>query len=315
MKIGKNAYTKSPDFGKDTVIKMERDNSRYQCKEICFYIEDHENVDQKQIKRCAERMNASGAEVSIFGTDGKKELKERIDQNKDTILLVTDDSVLIEASVNMQIPVLVMLHDGNQEYSCEGARYYIEGFDDVEYTYFDRVYCRCKQLPWTVMDTKQLRIREQTVADVEELYRIYAHPDITKYMEGLFPEKEQEKQYAEDYRKCVYEFFDFGIWVLEELATGRVIGRAGIEYKEELEENSAEMGFVIEQEKQGMGFGCEACMAIIQYAKEELALSKLFAFVKKENTASIRLLTKLNFLPDGGTLHSEDGLEEYMLVL
>ena len=47
-----------------------------------------------------------------------------------------------------------------------------------------------------ILETPRCLIRETTTADGEDFYRIYSHPAITKYMEGLYPEVEQEKQYV-----------------------------------------------------------------------------------------------------------------------
>lgn len=242
-----------------------------------------------QFQNCVERMKTQGLEVcgDVNVLDQKQDTKKT--------LLVTDTMFMVKKAQELQVPVLVVLHKNNKNVSFLDVHFYIEGFEDAEYSYFDRIYCRGKGLPWTVMDTERLRIREETVEDVEELYRIYREPEITRYMEDLFPTIEEEKHYAQDYRKYVYEFYDFGIWVLEELDTGTIIGRAGIEYKEELGSDCAELGFVIEKAKQGKGYAREACEAILHYAKEELGLTGIYASANQNNTASIKLLLRLGF--------------------
>ena len=68
--------------------------------------------------------------------------------------------------------------------------------------------------------------------DVEDFYRIYADPSITRFMEGLYPDVEQEKEYVREYIEKVYTFFEFGVWTVVEKESGSVIGRAGFSYRE-----------------------------------------------------------------------------------
>jgi len=78
---------------------------------------------------------------------------------------------------------------------------------------------------------------------------------------------------------------------------GRVIGRAGISPIEDCD--YPDLGFVIDKRYQGKGYAYECCQAILDYAKKELGFETIQARVQPENTISINLLRKLNFLiPD-----------------
>ena len=63
-------------------------------------------------------------------------------------------------------------------------------------------------------------IRETVPGDVDAFYQIYSHPAITEYMEGLYPDVEEERQYVRDYIEKVYTFFGFGVWTVVERESG-----------------------------------------------------------------------------------------------
>ena len=58
-----------------------------------------------------------------------------------------------------------------------------------------------------------------------------------------FADKDKETQYIQDYIKNVYEFYGFGMWTVVEKASGQVIGRAGVSYREGF--SLPELGFMI----------------------------------------------------------------------
>ncbi len=161
-------------------------------------------------------------------------------------------------------------------------------FDD-----FERIYRRCKKMPWNIMETERLSVRETTTEDVDDFYEIYAEPAVTKYIENLFENPDMEKAYTENYRDTIYELYGFGMWTVLEKESGKVIGRAGISMREGYDQ--PELGFIIGVPWQRKGYAYEVCDAILTYAREELGFRTMICFIKKENDASLRLCAKLGF--------------------
>ena len=211
------------------------------------------------------------------------------------ILYITDSSVIAKRLVAMDCAVLVRLHEGNREEDFSFCQYVYEvreGSDvEPEEEYLEQIYRRCKGLPWDILETERCLIRETTVEDVEDFYRIYSDSSITEYMESLYENVEDERAYARDYIRQVYAFYEFGIWTVVEKASGEVIGRAGICYREGCE--LPELGFVIAADRQGQGLATEVCTAILQYGYEELGFDKILAFVQPDNAASHRVCEKI----------------------
>ena len=132
---------------------------------------------------------------------------------------------------------------------------------------------------------------------LDAFYRIYEDPSITRYMEGLYEDREEERRYITVYRRSMYEFYGFGIWTVILRSTGEIIGRAGITLRSE--EELPELGFVIGVPWQGQGIAKEVCRAILAYGRDWLYLDRIQAFVEPGNQVSERLLTDLGFAFQG----------------
>lgn len=183
--------------------------------------------------------------------------------------------------------------DSEAAFKVRSAQCIIQSFEGVDAEFVIKMYERFHNIPWTILTTKRLTLREITVNDIDRLYEIYADPSITKYTEPLFEDRDEELAYTRDYIENVYPFFNYGMWIVVENATGRIVGRAGIVNRDGYEE--AEIGFIIEKERQRRGYALEICSAIIEYAKEELSMKGLNCFIHPENEASINLAGRLCF--------------------
>ena len=213
---------------------------------------------------------------------------------EEAVLYVTDD---IEAARELKgsgKAVLIYLHEGNREQDFSDFLYAVEDPDELEPEFVRKVYRRLMGVPWDILETKRCLIRETTPEDVDDFYRIYSDPAITKYMEDLYPEIEQEKQYIREYIERVYSFFEFGVWTVVERESGTVIGRAGFAFREGYEE--PELGFIIGVPWQRQGYAEEVCRAIMRYGWEVLGFQQIQAMVEPENAASLSLCGKLGFV-------------------
>lgn len=209
------------------------------------------------------------------------------------ILYVTDSAVKAKALRDAGEAVLVYFHEGNKEEDFSEFTFGIEDPDHLEDEYTERVYRRLKGLPWNILETERCLIRETMPEDVEDFFRIYSDPAITKYMEGLYPDKEQEKEYIREYIKKVYTFYEFGVWTVVEKSSGSVIGRAGFSYRQGYDE--PEIGFIIGVPWQRRGYGEEVCRGILDYGTGRLGFREVNALVETGNEASLKLCDKLKF--------------------
>lgn len=235
-------------------------------------------------------------EIKVPGEDGEPSGDPGENQKAGT-LYVTDDPLLAGTLRERGEAVAVWLHEGNRDQDFSDFLFAVEDPENLDAEYADRVYRRLKNLPWKILQTKRCLVRETTPEDVEDFYRIYSDPSITRYMEGLYPEKEQEKQYIREYIEKVYTFFEFGVWTVVERAGGKVIGRAGFSYREGYLE--PELGFIIGAPWQGKGYAQEVCRAILEYGWDVLGFEQVQAMVEPGNRASLNVCRKLGFEEQG----------------
>lgn len=137
-----------------------------------------------------------------------------------------------------------------------------------------------------------------------ELRAIYEQKGITDYLEPMY-EEEEEIAYTKAYIETRYRFYEYGMWVVFDKETGVMIGRAGLENRDVavgvdeegqfVYESQVELGYMIAPSYQRKGYATELCHAILQYAKEELELHSVNAFIHAKNAASIGLIEKMNF--------------------
>ncbi|MCI9572093.1 MAG: GNAT family N-acetyltransferase [Lachnospiraceae bacterium] len=209
------------------------------------------------------------------------------------VLYVTDDAQTARGLKKRGKAVLVYLHPGNEDQDFSEFLFAVEDPEDLEAEYVERVYRRLKGLPWNILGTARCLIRETVPGDVDAFYQIYSHPAITEYMEGLYPDVEEERQYVRDYIEKVYTFFGFGVWTVVERESGDVIGRAGFSYREGFDE--PELGFIIGVPWQRRGYAEEVCRAVLAYGWSALEFEQVQALVEPGNVPSIKLCEKLGF--------------------
>ena len=161
------------------------------------------------------------------------------------------------------------------------------------------------------METDRLLIREITPEDVSRLYELYSDDSITKYMDNLYSDLEQELSYTRDYIQNIYGFYGYGMWIITLKDTGVVIGRAGLEYKEGYD--GLELGFMLGAEYQHHGYAYEACSAILEYGREWLGQAAFRAIVHKENLPSRHLCERLGFQLSELSVDMEDDFIEYRI--
>lgn len=229
--------------------------------------------------------------------------------NRPEDIWVTDDKIQAGMLKKEGKAVLIYLHEGNRDEDFSGFLYGVEEPENLDAEYLEHAYRRIRRLPCTVLETERCVVRETTVADVDDFFDIYSDPSITEYTEGLYPTKEEERRYAEEYIDKVYSFYEFGVWTVLEKASGKVIGRAGFSVRPEYD--LPELGFVIGIPWQGQGYAYEVCRAILDYGFEELEFEAVQTLVEPENKKSLRLCERLGFLPKENVKMNQ---KEYILL-
>ncbi len=280
---GRNVHIWGRHVREDGELEKEGEGSRIgelEEKGLDFDGRDGDGEDGDKVK------SVTG---TACGESGKPRCLEEYES--DSTLFVTDKGAILQELKRTGRYVIALLEGENGQEDFSGAPYAVTDLAELSLDSFDKAYRRMAGMPWTVLETERCVIRETTVADVDEFYRIYAEPSITYYMDRLYDNPEEERAYAEEYIRKVYGFYGYGMWSIVRKDNGRVIGRAGLSWREGFD--LPEIGFVIEVPCQRMGYAYEVCSAIVEYGMGELEFGGIQALVEPGNAASMGLCRKL----------------------
>lgn len=261
---------------------------------------------RKQVQELTEKL--SKHKISVDMQDAEYDARgTRITAGDSQLVVLTDDAGFAFFCMGSEIPYCILLDEASRNASLPNGAFCIERLEDVEPDYLEKIYRRAKELPWDILETERLKLREITLRDVPRLYELYQDESITRYMEPLYEDIKQELSYTQDYINHIYGFYGYGMWVITLKNTGEVIGRAGLEYKEEAE--GLELGFMLGVKYQHQGYAYEACRAVLDYGQYQLGQESFCAQVNEQNIPSRRLCEQLGMKTDG--ILNEQGLLTY----
>ena len=142
------------------------------------------------------------------------------------------------------------------------------------------------------LETTRLQLHQMMLQDSPFLLKILNTPGWLKYIgDRNVRTIEDAKDY---YRNKIAKSWDeegLGFFTLKEKKTGLSIGTAGLVNRDGID--GVDIGFALLPDYEGRGFAYEACLKIIQFAREEIGLQEIFAITLPENIRSIRLLERL----------------------
>ena len=189
---------------------------------------------------------------------------------------------------------------GNQDLSL--ADIIVEGFEEVDWAFAGKVHHRAFRIPVTLADDVplaqegdvRLRLREMKKEDFEAVHSMYGEPEALRYMPSFFS-GEDHRAFFNSYVDHMYQFYDFGMYVLEHPVTGELIGHVGLDVTETGTGNASVcLGYLIRRPWQGRGLAFLASLRVLQYARDTLKLSRVEICVHPENQASLAVAAKLS---------------------
>jgi ribosomal-protein-alanine N-acetyltransferase len=142
-----------------------------------------------------------------------------------------------------------------------------------------------------VAETRRLRLRRFTDADVETLALWNADPRFYRY---LTPRTADETLIELRRWQRHWEEHGFGLLAVEDRETSQLIGRSGVQYHR-LWPSDPEVGWAFDPEWWGRGLATEAGAASVGWAFRELGLERLVSIAHPVNGATRRVMEKLGF--------------------
>ncbi len=288
------------------------------------------NKDQ-EISRKLQDWGNSGLQLVLLPCSGeksqqkeRKKLLDAIEANQALWIVLSDEEWEMGMEYHIAclpyVPLLERideLEEGKEHEvfsSFPKAEHIFTSFEGIDIDYLERIYRRAHHLPWIIAETERFILRELTMADMDGLFELYEDETLYPFVEPLY-ERKKEEEYEIQYISNIYHLLGYGMWLVVEPATGRIIGRAGIEPKEYEGTRGIEIGYVIHRDYRGKGLAKEVCETIIDYAKSMLGYEVINCVVHENNLPSIRLAQKLGFVRSENQSGVKSGMVRYILTL
>lgn len=140
------------------------------------------------------------------------------------------------------------------------------------------------------LTTTRLRLRAFRESDFEEYAALMADPEVAQFLgAGPLTRADAWRQLAMFIGHWVLR--GYGLWAVEEQATGRFIGRIGCHYPEGFP--AFEIGYTLARHAWGHGYAREGAAAALRYAREVLKAPEITSIIRPNNLRSIRVAESL----------------------
>lgn len=145
----------------------------------------------------------------------------------------------------------------------------------------------------TVFTTLRLRARRWRDSDLASLLEVYGDEDAMRWVGDGSPLTRDEAVRWLEVTNNNYATRGYGMFALESLETGDVIGFIGIVHPGSQPE--PEVKYALGRQHWGKGLATEAVRATVEYGRNAHGLKRIIATTAPANTASHRVLLKCGF--------------------
>jgi RimJ/RimL family protein N-acetyltransferase len=158
-----------------------------------------------------------------------------------------------------------------------------------------------------ILETERLRLRMLQAEDFDQYAVIHMGPEVTRFTSRA------QLSRADAFRHMAalcghWHLRGYGMWAVEEKATGRLVGRVGFHEPEEWP--AFELGWTIGRADWGKGYATEAARRCMRYAFEEMRRKHVISLIDPENVRSIAVAERL-----GETIERDVILNGYRVLV
>jgi len=163
-----------------------------------------------------------------------------------------------------------------------------------------------------IVITERLALRKMVQDDFEDLREMLQDPDVM-YAWGHTFSVEQAQGWL-DRQIERYEKSGVGLWAAVEKETSEMVGQVGLILGDIESKQVLELAYMLKKAYWHKGFAIESSRACLRYAFEEMRIDKVYATVRPENEASMKVVEKLGFMVCGEFVKNYDGKEMPHLI-
>ena len=143
-------------------------------------------------------------------------------------------------------------------------------------------------------ETQRLVLRRFTMADVDNLVRLDADPDVMHFITGGMPtaREEIEKEILPAFLAYYERFEGYGFWAAIQKSAGQFLGWFHFRPREGASLDEAELGYRLRKSAWGKGYATEGSRALIRKGFTEFGVRRVVAETMAVNLASRRVMEK-----------------------
>jgi ribosomal-protein-alanine N-acetyltransferase len=150
-----------------------------------------------------------------------------------------------------------------------------------------------------ILDTPRLELRELSAADLDDVARTLADPDVMRYWGRTFSREEALEWIGR--QQARYAQYGYGYWLALERGTGRPVGQAGLLVSEvdwpdgdsTRRVSLTGLGYIVDRPYWRRGFATEAARGCLEWGFRTAGLDTIHALIRPENEPSIGVARKL----------------------
>jgi len=161
------------------------------------------------------------------------------------------------------------------------------------------------------VETERLLLRQFTIDDLDDLYFIYSHPDLSKYLSNEQPLRLDQTRAAINSIIESWQQHNFGVWAVVYKKHRKLIGHCGLKFLENTPE--VQIGYLLLKDYWRRGLGTEAAAAVLKYGFEVVKLERIVAIAKPENIASRRVMEKIGMKYEKDAYYYDNDVVYYSL--
>lgn len=142
-----------------------------------------------------------------------------------------------------------------------------------------------------VLETDRLALRRFTLDDAEFIFRLVNDPSWLRFIgDKNVHNLDDARRYLREGPLDMYQRFGFGMFRVEERASGLPTGMCGLIKRDTLPD--VDVGYAFLPEFRGKGYAFEAANAVLAHGNRAFGLRRIVAITTPSNETSIRVLEK-----------------------
>ncbi|NDI35108.1 GNAT family N-acetyltransferase [Chengkuizengella sediminis] len=151
--------------------------------------------------------------------------------------------------------------------------------------------------PFPDLSTERLKLRQLDIRDKNEIFALRSDEKVLEFQEReKLKSIDEALNFISKIKKGISNN-EWVFWAITQKGDNKLVGGICL-WNISKESSRADIGFELFPNYQGMGIMQEALTAVIEYGFKNMKLNSIVAFTHMNNSKSIKLLKRNNFIKD-----------------